>query len=186
MRAPARHPFASSGSAAAFSAPLPGLLLSLDRPGQVFLEAMPLKLSAAAAAAVTASTDTTPPQLKGISFVIDQATSSIKVGVQLLDQNSPLVDEVAYAVLYISTTGSLADAAALDVTNLFDAAAGTLAYKHSADPALDYTFWLEASDRQGNVLPPTLLGTRSASSPLASSSGSVTAGNTITFTFSLA
>ena len=84
------------------------------------------------------------------TFLVDKKASTISVGVSVEDQGVALSDEVAVATLYISETGALRDAVAVDVTGLLNGATGELRYSHTVTAGVEYSYWPVTVDRAGN------------------------------------
>lgn len=165
-----------------------GALVGLGAPRQVFVEAgscPELTVVGAASAQPLYSTDVTPPLLTNTTFVVDKKTSTISVGVSVKDFGAGLAEEFALATLYISQTGYIKDAAAVDVTGLLDLTTGELRYSHAVTPGVEYSYWITATDRAGNTTQELYLGKRDSNTPLAGSSGTTGASGEVVFSFSL-
>jgi len=177
-----------TASANSLASRFAGALVGLGAPKQVFLEGAScpeLTGTGAAMAQPLVSADVTPPLFVNTTFLVDKKASTLSVAVSVKDQGVALSDEVAVANLYISETGALKDAVAVNVTGLLNPATGELRYSHTVTPGVEYSYWLVAVDRAGNSTQEVYLGKRDSNTPLAGSSGTANASGDVVFNFSL-
>lgn len=162
-----------------------GALLGLGAtgPAQVFLEGTSCAPMGALATSSLGPPDTTPPFFLNTTFSVDSQASTVTVSVAVKDQGSPLAEEVATAVLYISQSASIHEAVAVEVP--LDPGTGVVTYAHAAAPGAEYSYWLDATDRAGNSTTPVFLGRRGSDSLLAGSSVTANAAGEIVVSLNL-
>lgn len=178
----------TAATASALASRLDGALLGLGGPKQVFLEdtTTPALTTNSRLDPVLFPEDFTPPVLLNTTITVDGSASTITVGASFKNQGDGSVEDVAIATLFVSQTGSLDDAEAVDLTGLLDAATGQLAYSHAVTAGVEYSYWLLAVDRSGNSTQHVYLGRRNSSTILAGSSITVGESDEVVFSFTLA
>lgn len=180
-----------------FRVPFTGTLVSLGKPTQVFFGGTSSVFYDPPGGIVAhlnnlIVTDSTPPQVKSVSFLINNSqavttgVSSINVGVAY--HRTPgvsMIDEVALLQLIISKTANLGDGIVYDLTSSFDPATGRVDYDHKGRAGDVYYYWVRATDRSGNTAPAQYIGTRDTLTPVQGSMATV-ADAAISFVLSLA
>lgn len=185
------------GSPDSFRVPFEGALASLSKPEQVFFGGTSSIFYDPPGGIVAhlnnlIITDTVPPNVKSVSFVINNSqaaatgVSSINVGVAYHQTpGTSMADEVALLQLIISKTPSLGDGVVYDLTSDFDPATGRVDYDHKGRAGDTYYYWVRATDRSGNTSPAQYIGTRDTLTPVQGSMATV-ADADISFVLSLA
>ena len=184
------------GSPDSFRVRFDGSLASMTKPAQVFFGGTSSMFYDPPGGIVAhlnnlIVTDSTPPNVKSSSFVINNSqaattgVSSIRVGVAY--QQTPGIsmrDEVALLQLIISKTASLGDGVVYDLTSSFDPATGRVDYDHKGRAGDIYYYWVRATDRSGNTAPARFIGSRDTLTPVQGSMATV-ADAAISFVLSL-